>query len=52
MDFIDEFLGRYRKNTFYDQAARLVAQLVEQALQSVVSRNRTSGRSRFRSRED
>jgi ppGpp synthetase/RelA/SpoT-type nucleotidyltranferase len=35
MDVIDQFLARYRKEyDFYDQAARLAAQIVEQSLQS------------------
>ena len=35
MDLIDQFIARYRKEyDFYDQAARLAAQLLEQALQS------------------
>ena len=51
MGLIEDFLGRYRKEyDFYDQAARLVAQLLEGSLQAagirsmVTSRAKTVGR--------
>jgi hypothetical protein len=35
MELIDEFIARYRKEyDFYDHAARLATQLLEQSLQS------------------
>ena len=51
MGLIEDFLSRYRKEyDFYDQAARLVAQLLEGSLQAagirsmVTSRANTVGR--------